>query len=105
MVWLTPAMDGLFTGSASERRRFLDRLPDDPGLILEHEPLMHLARDGELKFLLRRAAWPELPAAARARRDSSGVRSRRSGSSSDVTSVRYSASSANACSRAPGRRT
>jgi DNA replication and repair protein RecF len=26
MVWLTPAMDGLFTGSASERRRFLDRL-------------------------------------------------------------------------------
>ena len=26
MVWLTPAMDGLFTGPASERRRFLDRL-------------------------------------------------------------------------------
>ena len=26
MVWLTPAMDGLFTGAASERRRFLDRL-------------------------------------------------------------------------------
>jgi DNA replication and repair protein RecF len=26
LVWLTPAMDGLFTGSASERRRFLDRL-------------------------------------------------------------------------------
>ena len=26
MVWLTPAMDGLFTGSASERRRFFDRL-------------------------------------------------------------------------------
>ena len=25
-VWLTPAMDGLFTGPASERRRFLDRL-------------------------------------------------------------------------------
>ncbi|MEM7619890.1 MAG: DNA replication/repair protein RecF [Pseudomonadota bacterium] len=24
--WLTPAMDGLFTGPASERRRFLDRL-------------------------------------------------------------------------------
>ena len=24
--WLTPAMDGLFTGSASERRRYLDRL-------------------------------------------------------------------------------
>jgi DNA replication and repair protein RecF len=26
LVWLTPAMDGLFTGPASERRRFLDRL-------------------------------------------------------------------------------
>ena len=26
MVWLTPAMDGLFTGAASERRRFIDRL-------------------------------------------------------------------------------
>ena len=26
VAWLTPAMDGLFTGPASERRRFLDRL-------------------------------------------------------------------------------
>lgn len=26
IVWLTPAMDGLFTGPGSERRRFLDRL-------------------------------------------------------------------------------
>ena len=26
MVWLTPAMDGLFMGAASERRRFFDRL-------------------------------------------------------------------------------
>jgi DNA replication and repair protein RecF len=26
MVWLTPSMDGLFAGPASERRRFLDRL-------------------------------------------------------------------------------
>ncbi len=26
VVWLTPAMDSLFTGSASERRRFLDRI-------------------------------------------------------------------------------
>ncbi len=26
MVWLTPSMDGLFLGSASERRRFFDRL-------------------------------------------------------------------------------
>jgi DNA replication and repair protein RecF len=26
VLWLTPAMDGLFTGPASDRRRFLDRL-------------------------------------------------------------------------------
>jgi DNA replication and repair protein RecF len=26
LLWLTPAMDGLFTGPASDRRRFLDRL-------------------------------------------------------------------------------
>jgi len=26
ILWLTPAMDGLFTGAASDRRRFLDRL-------------------------------------------------------------------------------
>jgi DNA replication and repair protein RecF len=26
LVWVTPAMDGLFTGAGSERRRFLDRL-------------------------------------------------------------------------------
>jgi len=26
LAWVTPAMDGLFTGPASERRRFLDRL-------------------------------------------------------------------------------
>ena len=26
VIWLTPAMDALFTGSASDRRRFLDRL-------------------------------------------------------------------------------
>ncbi|MFN3746843.1 MAG: DNA replication/repair protein RecF [Hyphomicrobiaceae bacterium] len=33
MVWLTPAMDGLFTGAGSDRRRFLDRmiLCFDPG--------------------------------------------------------------------------
>jgi DNA replication and repair protein RecF len=33
VLWLTPAMDGLFTGAASERRRFLDRLIAalDPG--------------------------------------------------------------------------
>ncbi len=26
IVWLTPAMDGLFTGTASDRRKFLDRM-------------------------------------------------------------------------------
>jgi DNA replication and repair protein RecF len=26
VVWVTPALDGMFTGAASERRRFLDRL-------------------------------------------------------------------------------
>lgn len=33
MLWLTPSMDGLFTGPAAERRRFLDRLvlSLDPG--------------------------------------------------------------------------
>lgn len=33
IVWLTPAMDGLFTGAASDRRQFLDRLiaSFDPG--------------------------------------------------------------------------
>lgn len=33
VVWLTPAMDGLFTGPAADRRRFLDRmvLTVDPG--------------------------------------------------------------------------
>jgi len=33
IIWLTPSMDGLFTGPASDRRRFLDRmvLAIDPG--------------------------------------------------------------------------
>nr|WP_306269686.1 DNA replication/repair protein RecF [Pararhizobium sp. IMCC3301] len=33
ILWLTPAMDGLFTGPAGDRRRFLDRLvlAGDPG--------------------------------------------------------------------------
>src|SRR5207253_2007946 len=34
VVWLVPAMDGLFSGAASERRRFLDRLA--PALDAEH---------------------------------------------------------------------
>ena len=46
VVWLTPAMDPLFAGPASERRRFLDRfvLAIDPG---------HGARVGQFERALR----------------------------------------------------
>ncbi|MGB7976822.1 MAG: AAA family ATPase, partial [Roseiarcus sp.] len=46
LVWLTPAMDSLFAGPASERRRFLDRfvLAIDPG---------HGARVGQFERALR----------------------------------------------------
>lgn len=40
LLWLTPAMDRLFTGSAGERRRFLDRLV----LALEPAHAHHAAR-------------------------------------------------------------
>ena len=40
VLWLTPAMDRLFTGSAGERRRFLDRLV----LALEPSHAHHAAR-------------------------------------------------------------
>lgn len=40
ILWLTPAMDRLFTGPASERRRFLDRLV----LALEPSHARHAAR-------------------------------------------------------------
>lgn len=45
IMWVTPAMDGLFTGPASERRRFLDRLIAcfDPGyrkLVNQYERAM-----------------------------------------------------------------
>ena len=46
IVWLTPAMDGLFTGSAGERRRFLDRL------VLAIDPI-HGARVSQLERALR----------------------------------------------------
>jgi DNA replication and repair protein RecF len=46
IVWLTPAMDGLFTGPASERRRFLDRL------VLAIDP-NHGARVAQLERALR----------------------------------------------------
>jgi len=45
VLWLTPAMDGLFTGAASERRRFLDRLvttlhPGHSGTVSDFEKTM-----------------------------------------------------------------
>src|ERR1700733_13651687 len=46
MVWLTPSMDGLFTGAASERRRFFDRLV----LAIDSE---HSARVSALERSLR----------------------------------------------------
>jgi DNA replication and repair protein RecF len=46
VVWLTPAMDGLFTGSPGERRRFLDRL------VLAVDP-EHGARVTALERVLR----------------------------------------------------
>ena len=46
VAWLTPAMDGLFTGPASERRRFIDRLT------LAVDPA-HAGRISALERLLR----------------------------------------------------
>ena len=46
MVWLTPSMDGLFMGAASERRRFFDRLV----LAIDSE---HSARVSALERSLR----------------------------------------------------
>ncbi|RDJ26756.1 DNA replication/repair protein RecF [Bosea caraganae] len=46
LVWLTPDLDGLFRGSAGERRRFLDRL------VLAVDP-SHAARSNALERALR----------------------------------------------------
>lgn len=46
LVWLTPDLDGLFRGSAGERRRFLDRL------VLAVDPA-HAARSNALERALR----------------------------------------------------
>ena len=46
LVWLTPAMDGLFAGPAGERRRFLDRL------VLAIDP-QHGARVSQFERALR----------------------------------------------------
>jgi DNA replication and repair protein RecF len=45
ILWLTPAMDGLFVGAAAERRRFLDRL------VLTMDP-MHGRRTRDFERLL-----------------------------------------------------
>jgi DNA replication and repair protein RecF len=46
VLWLTPAMDGLFTGGASDRRRFLDRL------VLSLDPA-HGRRAGDFERAMR----------------------------------------------------
>ncbi|MGB7286379.1 MAG: DNA replication/repair protein RecF [Salaquimonas sp.] len=46
IVWLTPAMDGLFTGPAGERRKFLDRL------VLAIDP-QHGRRVGDFEKAMR----------------------------------------------------
>ena len=46
MIWLTPAMDGLFTGAAGDRRRFLDRL------VLCFDPV-HGPRYGQFERAMR----------------------------------------------------
>jgi len=37
--------------------RFFDYLPDDPGVMLEREPLEHLARDGQLNAYRHEGFW------------------------------------------------
>lgn len=57
VLWLVPAMDGLFTGAAGDRRRFLDRfvLAVDPGhgaRVLSYEKIMR-----DRNKLLERTSW------------------------------------------------
>ena len=61
VVWLTPAMDALFTGPAADRRRFLDRqvLAIDPGhgqRALDYEKAMR-GRNRLLAEGSRDGAW------------------------------------------------
>src|SRR3954454_20912998 len=56
VLWLTPAMDRLFTGSAGDRRRFLDRLV----LALEPTHAHHSARyDAAMRARNKLLAAPE----------------------------------------------
>jgi len=61
VIWLTPSMDGLFTGSASERRRFLDRLvmaiePCHGRMVADYDKAMR-ARNKLLAQESRDANW------------------------------------------------
>ena len=61
VLWLTPAMDGLFTGPAADRRRFLDRLvttliPGHSATVSDYEKAMRqrnrlLDEDGDPRWL------------------------------------------------------
>ena len=64
VVWLVPAMDGLFNGPASERRRFLDRLV----LAVDAE---HMTRVNALERALR--SRNRLQAALAARKDAASA--------------------------------
>ena len=59
ITWLTPAMDGLFTGPASERRRFVDRmaLALNPGHAADTARYEAALR--ERNRLLSEERWPE----------------------------------------------
>ncbi|MBK8455721.1 MAG: DNA replication/repair protein RecF [Phyllobacteriaceae bacterium] len=61
VIWLTPALDGLFTGPAGDRRRFLDRLvltidPDHGRRALDYERAMR-GRNRLLAEERADAAW------------------------------------------------
>jgi DNA replication and repair protein RecF len=61
VIWLTPAMDRLFAGPASDRRRFLDRLvttndPEHASRVLVFEKLMR-ERNLLLEEMRPDAAW------------------------------------------------
>ena len=61
VMWLTPAMDGLFTGPAADRRRFLDRLvltidPAHGRRALDYEKAMR-GRNRLLSEGSRNSAW------------------------------------------------
>jgi len=63
LVWLTPAMDGLFAGPASERRRFLDRLvlaldPNHGARVSQFERALR-GRNRLLEEGARNAPWLE----------------------------------------------